>query len=146
MTDSLDQLATDGLLQTALVVFEEVGVFPAVIEAELARDLPFLATTRVLTAAVERGLGREVAHELVKEHAVAAALDRREMAGGPGLIERLADDARIPLDPTDIEALLAHPSEFTGTAVDQVRRIVARVDKIVAQHPEAAAAASEVRV
>jgi adenylosuccinate lyase len=139
-------LATDGLLQTALVVFEELGVFPAVIEAELARDLPFLATTRVLTASVDRGLGREEAHELVKEHAVSAALDRREMSGAPGLVDRLADDERIPLDRGDIEALLANPAEFTGTAIDQVRRIVSRVDAIVARHPEAAAAVSEVRV
>lgn len=139
-------LATDGLLQTALVVFEELGVFPAVIDAELARDLPFLATTRVLTAAVERGLGREVAHELVKDHAVAAALDRRETTGGPGLVERLAADDRIPLDRADIDALLAVPAAFTGTAVDQVRRVVARVDEIVAAHPDAAAATSEVRV
>ena len=139
-------LATDGLLQTALVVFEELSVFPAIIDAELARDLPFLATTRVLTAAVERGLGREVAHELVKDHAVAAALDRRETTGGPGLVERLAADDRIPLDRGDIDDLLAVPAAFTGTAVDQVRRVVARVDEIVAAHPEAAAAASEVRV
>ena len=139
-------LATDGLLQTALVVFEELGVFPAIIDAELARDLPFLATTRVLTAAVERGLGREVAHELVKDHAVAAALDRRETTGGPGLVERLAADDRIPLDRGDIDDLLAVPAAFTGTAVDQVRRVVARVDEIVAAHPEAAATASEVRV
>jgi adenylosuccinate lyase len=139
-------LATDGLLQTALVVFEELGVFPAVIEAELARDLPFLATTRVLTASVDRGLGREEAHELVKEHAVSAALDRREMSGALGLVDRLADDERIPLDRGDIEALLANPAEFTGTAIDQVRRIVSRVDAIVARHPEAAAAVSEVRV
>jgi len=139
-------LATDGLLQTALVVFEELGVFPAVIEAELARDLPFLATTRVLTASVDRGLGREEAHELVKEHAVSAALDRREMSGAPGLVDRLADDERIPLDRGDIEALLANPAEFTGTAIDQVRRIVSRVDAIVARHPDAAAAVSEVRV
>lgn len=139
-------LATDGLLQTALVVFEELGVFPAVIEAELARDLPFLATTRVLTASVDRGLGREEAHELVKEHAVSAALDRREMSGAPGLVDRLADDERIPLDRGDIEALLADPAEFTGTAIDQVRRIVSRVDAIVARHPDAAAAVSEVRV
>ena len=139
-------LATDGLLQTALVVFEELGVFPAVMDAELARDLPFLATTRVLTASVERGLGREEAHELVKEHAVTAALERRERADAPGLVDRLADDERIPLDRSDIDALLANPAEFTGTAIDQVKRIVARVDKIVAQYPEAAAATSEVRV
>lgn len=139
-------LATDGLLQTALVVFEELGVFPAVIDAELTRDLPFLATTRVLTAAVERGLGREEAHELVKDHAVAAALDRRELAGGPDLVTRLADDPRLPLDRADVEELLADPRRFTGTAADQVRRVVARVDEVVSRHPEAAAATSEVRV
>ncbi|MEM7142971.1 MAG: adenylosuccinate lyase [Actinomycetota bacterium] len=139
-------LATDGLLQTAMVVFEELGVFPAVIDAELARDLPFLATTRVLTAAVDAGLGREEAHELVKEHAVAAALARREAIGAATLVDRLADDERLPLDRAAIDALLADPASFTGTAIDQVHRVVARVDKIVAQHPEAAAATSEVRV
>ena len=46
----------------------------------------------------------------------------------------------------ELETLLADPASFTGTAIDQVHRIVARVDKILAQHPEAAAAASEVRV
>jgi adenylosuccinate lyase len=139
-------LAIDGLLQTALVVFEELGIFPAVMNAELARDLPFLATTRVLTAAVEAGLGREEAHEFVKEHAVSAALDRREMSGAPDLVSRLVDDERIPLDRAAIESLLADPTEFTGTAIAQVGRIISRIDAIVALHPEAAATASEVRV
>ena len=139
-------LAIDGLLQTALVVFEELGIFPAVIEAELARDLPFLATTRVLTAAVDAGLGREEAHELVKEHAVSAALDRREMNSAPDLVTRLAEDPRIPLDRAAVEALLADPTAFTGTAIDQVGRIIERIDAIVAARPEAAAAVSDVRV
>jgi adenylosuccinate lyase len=138
--------AIDGLLQTSLVVFEELGIFPAVMDAELVRDLPFLATTRVLTAAVDAGLGREEAHELVKEHAVSAALDRREMNGAPDLVSRLVDDERIPLDRAAIELLLSDPTEFTGTAIAQVGRIINRIDAIVALHPEAAAAASEVRV
>ena len=46
----------------------------------------------------------------------------------------------------NIDALLADPAAFTGTAVDQVRRVVARVDEIVAARPDAAAAVSEVRV
>ena len=138
--------AADGLLQTALVVFEELGVFPAVLDAELVRDLPFLATTRVLTASVEQGLGREQAHELVKEHAVAAALDRRELGGGPSLVDRLASDERIPLGRATIDALLADPREFTGTAIDQVERVVSRVEAVVARHPAAAVAAAELRV
>ena len=139
-------LATDGLLQTALAVFEELGVFPAVIDAELRRDLPFLATTRMLTASVDAGLGREEAHELIKEHAVAAALARRDRSGGADLVDRVADDPRLPLDRPAIEALLARPADFTGTAGAQIDRVIERAEKVVARHPEAAATISEVRV
>ena len=50
----------------------------AVIARELDRYLPFLATTAVLVAAVQRGMGRETAHEAIKEHAVAVALEMRD--------------------------------------------------------------------
>ena len=44
--------AADGLFQTFLTVLDEFGAFPAVIQRELDRYLPFLATTKVLMAAV----------------------------------------------------------------------------------------------
>jgi adenylosuccinate lyase len=62
--------ATDGAFQTLLDVLEGFGAYPAVIERELRRYLPFLATTKVLMAAVQAGVGREAAHEAIKEHAV----------------------------------------------------------------------------
>jgi len=139
-------LATDGLLQTAIAVFDEMGVFPAVVEAELRRDLPFLATTRLLTAAVDRGLGREEAHELVKEHAVAAALARRETGEQASLVDRVVSDPRIPLDAAIIDTLLSDTESFVGTAVDQVSRVVERARAVMARHPDAAAATPEVRV
>lgn len=139
-------MAADGLLQTALGVFDELGVFPAVIDAELRRDLPFLATSRILTAAVDAGLGREEAHELVKGHAVAAALARRERRDGADLVSRLAGDDRIPLDREALERLLARPADFTGTAGPQIARVVERAEEIIARHPDAAATAAEVRV
>ena len=74
-------LATDGLFETFLIVLDEFGAYPAVIERELDRYLPFLATTKVLIAAVRRGVGREQAHEAIREHAVAVALALREGAG-----------------------------------------------------------------
>src|SRR6476619_660063 len=61
-------LAADGLFQTFLTVLDEFGVFPAVVERELDRYLPFLATTKVLVAAVRHGVGREAAHEVIREH------------------------------------------------------------------------------
>ncbi len=70
--------ALDGLLETVLTVLDDFGAFPAVIARELDRYLPFLATTKVLMAAVRAGVGRETAHEAIKEHAVAVALEMRE--------------------------------------------------------------------
>ena len=52
--------ATDGLFETLLTVLAEFGAYPAVIDRELDRYLPFLATTKVLMAAVRAGVGREV--------------------------------------------------------------------------------------
>ncbi len=90
--------AFDGMLETFLTVLDEFGVFPAVVARELDRYLPFLATTKVLMGAVRAGVGREVAHEAIKEHAVAAALAMREGAEHNELLDRLAADSRIPLD------------------------------------------------
>src|SRR6201990_37035 len=70
--------AVDGQIETFLTVLDEFGAYPAVIARELDRYLPFLATTKVLIAAVQRGAGREAAPEGIKEHAVASALAMRE--------------------------------------------------------------------
>jgi len=75
-------LALDGLFETFLTVLVDFGAYPAVIERELGRYLPFLGTTKVLVAAVRAGVGREQAHAAIKEHAVAVALEMRE--SGPG--------------------------------------------------------------
>jgi len=128
--------AFDGLIETMLTVLSEFGAFPEVINNEIERYLPFLATTKILIAAVKAGVGREVAHEVIKEHAVKAALDIR--AGKPNtMIAAIAEDSRIPLDKSALLALLAKPLEFTGDALGQVKRVVGRIDAISAAHPEA---------
>jgi len=131
-------LAIDGLFETFLTVLTEFAIFPAVIERELERHLPFLATTRVLTAAVAAGVGREVAHEVVKEHSLAVAGALREGRDGD-LFARLADDPRLPLDAEELAAILRATRHLTGTAGDQVDRFVERVAIVGAHHPAAAA-------
>jgi adenylosuccinate lyase len=132
--------ATDGLFQTFLTVLDEFGVFPAVVQRELDRYLPFLATSKVLMAAVRRGVGRESAHQAIKEHAVAVALQMREQgADRNDLFDRLAADDRLSLSRTDLDALVAEPLTFTGAAVDQVDEVARRVEDVAARYPEAAA-------
>ena len=129
--------AIDGLLETMLTILEEFGVFKAVIAAELERYLPFLATTKILMAAVKAGVGREVAHEVIKEHAVAAALNMRERKPN-NLLDAIANDSRIPLDRTALQSLIGNPLEFTGDARQQVARVVDRIGAITSAHPAAA--------
>ncbi len=132
--------ALDGLYQTLLTVLDEFGAYPAVIARELDRYLPFLATTKVLVAAVRHGVGREVAHEAIKEHAVSVALAMRER-GAPvnDLFDRLAADPRLGLSRAEIDALVADRSSFAGMAPAQVAAVAEQVAAIVAKNPEAAA-------
>ena len=129
--------AIDGLLETFLTVISEFGAFPEVIAAELEKYLPFLATTKILMASVKAGIGREVAHEVIKEHAIKAALEIREGMGNQ-LLSSLAADPRIPLDADSLNSLISKPMDFTGDARAQVVRIVKRIETITTMHSAAA--------
>lgn len=130
--------AIDGMFETFLTVLDEFGAFPAMIERELERYLPFLATTRILMAAVRAGIGRETAHEVIKENAVAVALNMRENGGDQDLIQRLAADERLPMTEADLEAALADRHAFIGAAESQVSRVLDRIQALVDAHPGAA--------
>lgn len=131
--------AIDGLFETFLTVLDAFGAFPAMIDRELDRFLPFLATTKILMAAVQSGIGRETAHEAIKEHAVATALRMRETPDADNdLLEKLALDSRLNFNLAELQALLAEPIEFTGAARDQVRTLADRVEQISLQYPQAA--------
>ena len=129
----------DGQLETFLTVLDDFGAFPEVIARELDRYLPFLATTKVMMAAVKAGVGRETAHEAIKEHAVAVAVAmRQERVAENDLLERLADDERLGLTRDDLGALVSEPMEFTGAARSQVARVVAAVEEVALRYPEGA--------
>jgi adenylosuccinate lyase len=132
--------ALDGLFETFLHVLDDFGAFPAVINAELQRYLPFLATTKVLIAAVRHGAGRETAHAAIKKHAIAVALQMRETGRSDNdLLDRLAADPRLGVTRAELDAALADPIELTGTAGQQVATLVAQIEQIAAAHPRAAA-------
>jgi adenylosuccinate lyase len=129
--------AIDGLIETFLTVLTEFGAFPEVIASELTRYLPFLSTTKILMASVKAGVGREEAHEVIKQHAVAAALGIRK--GQPNtMLDAIGEDARIPLSKEDLVALISKPLEFSGDAHAQVERVVSRIDAITKAHAAAA--------
>lgn len=131
--------AVDGLFQCFLAVLEELGLYPAMIQRELVEHLPFLATTRVLVAAVQAGMGREEAHRAIQRHSAAAIAARRGGdASVPSLFESLAEDPDIPLSADDLSHIAADPLSSTGLAGRQVEAFLRSVAQIVARHPSAA--------
>ena len=129
--------ALDGLLETILTVLQEFGVFKGAIKAEFEKYLPFLATTKILMASVKKGVGREVAHEAIKKHAIASALNMRE--GKPqDLISRLASEKVLNLTEAELNSLLTEPLSFVGLAQQQVSDIAEKIAVIVKKYPQAA--------
>lgn len=129
--------ALDGLLETWLNVLEQLTVFPAVIAAENARNLPFLATTTILMEAVKGGAGRETAHAAIKQHALEAAAALR--AGRePALLDRLAAEPRLGLSAATLRHLISDTERFVGAAPRQVDAFVAQVRAVTRRVPGAA--------
>lgn len=129
--------AADGLFETFLTVLNQMGVYEAVVAAELRRYLPFLMTTTILMEAVKRGIGRETAHEVIKEHAVAVSNDLR--AGKimeNNLLDRLAEDGRLGLDRNALQVIFDANSSATGMADAQVEAFQAMVKELTDRFPD----------
>ncbi|NNE93910.1 MAG: adenylosuccinate lyase [Verrucomicrobiales bacterium] len=123
--------AADGLLETMITILNQMDAYPAVIELENRHYLPFLLSTTIMMAAVKRGIGRETAHEVIKEHAVAAAKAYRTGESERNdLIDRLAGDDRLGMSKDDLEAALAEGKSNAGAAGPQVAAFLARAGEI----------------
>lgn len=128
----------DGVFQTLLDVLDGFGAYPAVIERELRRYLPFLGTTKVLMAAVRAGVGRETAHEVIKDHAVDVALQMRQGVDTNDLVDRLAGDPRLGLDHDRLVAAMGEPLSFIGNARRQTAAFIESVERVSSAYPDAA--------
>ena len=76
---------------------------------------------------------------MIKEHAVASALAMREQGTDENdLIERLADDQRIPLGSDQLHQAVGDADQFIGSAPAQVRAVIERIEAVLGRFPEAA--------
>jgi adenylosuccinate lyase len=137
-------LAADAVLILCRNVASGLVVYPKVIGAALAAELPFMATENILMAAVAAGGDRQDLHERIRRHSQAAAAVVKEQGGANDLLARLAADpafARVDL------AAATDPSGFVGRAPQQVDEFLAEVVKpIRAQYGKDLASTAEVHV
>jgi adenylosuccinate lyase len=65
-------LMTDELLNTAIKIISGLNIHPTAIKRNLSLYGPFAATERVLMALVKAGADRQIMHEALRQHALAA--------------------------------------------------------------------------
>jgi adenylosuccinate lyase len=111
-------LATDAVLRLYINVVRGLTVYPAVIARRIQQELPFMATEALLMAGVKAGGDRQLLHERIRVHSMAAARAVKE--GQPNdLMARVADDLAFAAVKGDLSTLLA-PMRFVGRAPQQV--------------------------
>ncbi len=129
-------MAADGLFETFLTVLDQMDIYKPVIQTELNRYLPFLMTTTIMMAAVKRGVGREEAHEVIKEHAVAVSDDlRRGSISQNDLLDRLGADGRLKLSREEIQEIYDANAGDTGMAAAQTDAFCAMVQELATAYP-----------
>ncbi|MDP4792403.1 MAG: adenylosuccinate lyase, partial [Verrucomicrobiales bacterium] len=125
--------AADGLLETFITILDQMDANPAVIERENRHYLPFLLSTTIMMTAVKRGIGRETAHEVIKEHAVAAARAYRAgESASNDLIDRLANDGRLGMSAEELQSCLTEGKANAGAVELQINHFISETKKLVA--------------
>ena len=112
----------DGLLHTFMTILNEFGIFEDEINKELKEQLPFLATTQILMACVKAGMGREIAHEVIKKHATTKSADQ--------FFSSLANEKDFPLTLAQLNDLIKDPADFAGDAASQSNEIADQIKKL----------------
>jgi len=112
----------DGLLHTFMTVLTEFGIYEENINNELAEQLPFLATSQILTELVKKGVGREVAHELIKKHATTTTASN--------FFNALASERDFPLSINQLNNLIKDQASFAGSALEQSQEVADAIKQI----------------
>jgi adenylosuccinate lyase len=107
----------DGLLHTFMTILQEFGAFEDKIKAELDEQLPILATSKILMECVKAGMGREVAHQLIKKHSTISG----------DFFEALTKEKDFPLLLDQLKDLIKDPSKFAGMAAEQSGSVAKRI-------------------
>jgi adenylosuccinate lyase len=105
----------DGLLHTFMTILQEFGAFEEKIKAELDEQLPLLVTTKLLMECVKAGMGREVAHQIIKKYSTITAPS--------GLFAAIGSEKEFPLSLEQMDRLIQNPSDFAGLSVEQTDKV-----------------------
>ena len=119
-------LALDAVLGIYINVTSGLVVYEKVIEKRVMEKLPFMATENIMMESVKRGGDRQQLHEIIRVYSHEAAAKVKLEGGKNDLIDRIAQDERIPLSKEEILSEL-NPGKYTGRSAEQVEEFLSTV-------------------
>jgi len=120
-------LLTDAILKLLINITSDMVVYPNQIKKQMQAEIPFMATEKILMAAVEKGKNRQEMHEIIKKHSIAAGKVVKELGGENDLLLRLAEDKTVPFTINEIEKIVGDFSQFTGMAEEQTKKFLTEI-------------------
>ena len=129
-------LAIDAILMLYHNVASGLVVYPQVIASRLQEELPFMATENILMAAVKKGGDRQLLHEKIRRHSMAAAQLVKETGQPNNLLAKIAADPAFGLGQADLADLL-QSQNYIGRSSEQVAEFLDdHVLPLLAGNPE----------
>lgn len=138
-------LATDAILVLMGNITARLEVHTARILSRIREELPFMATEDLIVRAVQQGMSRQDAHEVIRQHSIAAARAMKDDGLPNDMLHRLARDERYPVDIASVTAAL-DPVRYVGRAPQQVDDFLAEVVDPVLRDAPVTDESVEVRV
>ena len=127
-------LAVDGILSLVINIAGGLVVNPAVIERNLMRELPFMATENIMMDCVKKGGDRQQLHERIRVHSIEAGRRVKQGDGNNDLLERIAGDPAFGVTLEELQGMLS-PSRYVGRAPEQTAEFLSlQVNPILERH------------
>ena len=123
-------LGVDAILNLYANVADGLVVYEKVIEQRLRKELPFMATENIMMDAVKRGADRQVLHERIRVHSMAASKVIKEEGGENDLLERIAADEAFGVTLEELVSIIS-PEKYVGRAPQQTEEFLNEVVKPV---------------
>jgi adenylosuccinate lyase len=128
-------LCADAILSLYINVISGLTVNPKVIQKHLDEELPFMATENILMHCVSKGGDRQLLHERIREHSMAASKLIKEDGAPNDLIDRILADGAFGLSQDELRGLL-DAGRFTGRAEQQTEGFLEEVGFILHENKD----------
>ncbi len=116
-------LAIDAILLIMANVFQDIKVYPKVMEKRIKENLPFLTAEYVIMESVKKGGDRQEIHSIFRDMAMEAVTDMKEKGLNNDLIKKLVESPDIILGEKELNEIL-DPKNMIGRAGSQVTALI----------------------